>query len=303
MAHDGGQRYSLRWLSEVLGVPVDRIKDIAARVDRCYHPFHQKRGTKDRQIDNPNDELKTLQRLIRDNLLLPIPLPDMVHGCVRGRSALTNAMQHIRQPSASSIDIRKCYPSITNRIVFSFFRDRLRFGAKLAALLTRLTTKDGHLPTGAPTSDALANLILSPVDDDVVHIAARLDLHPTRYVDNIDFSGARSREAIGPTVRSLQKLGVAVAHKKVFCAGANRPHQITGYTVNGSRPSVSRHVRDNLRAACHQVIAAHERGESISEVMRSLRGRLAHVRKTNPQTADRLERQLREAGVIRESRR
>jgi RNA-directed DNA polymerase len=294
------QRSSLRWLSYAIQVPVERIRDLASRADRCYHPFLKVRRGKDRSIDNPNSELKTVQSLIRDNLLAPIPLSDIVHGCVKGRSALTNAMQHVGQRSVSSVDIRKCYPSITNRMVFRFFRDQLKLGPKLAAVLTRLTTKDGHLPTGAPTSDALANLILSPVDHDVVLIAERFGLQKTRFVDNIDFAGPRSREAIGPTIRSLQELGVAVAHRKVFNAGANRPHQVTGYTVNGRRPSLSRKHRDNVRAACHQAIRAHERGESLDEMMPNLRGRLAHVRRTNPQTAERLQGMLLDAGVPRQ---
>jgi RNA-directed DNA polymerase len=292
-------RFSLRWLGFTIRVPVERIRALAAHTDCCYHPFLKTRGGKARLIDNPNDELKRVQKLIRDRLLIPVPLRDIVHGCVKGRSAFTNAMQHVRQPSAASVDIRKCYNSITNRMVFQFFRDRLKFGAKLAAVLTRLTTRHGHLPTGAPTSDALANLILSPVDDDVIRIAEKLGLSKTRFVDNIDFSGRRSRESIGPTIKSLQQLGVAVAHKKVFNAGAESAHSITGYTVNGKRPSLSQKSRNNVRAACHQAIQANHRGESVVEVMKSLRGRLAHVRMTNPQVADRLQRMLHDVGVLR----
>ena len=289
--------YSLNWLSHELRQPLARLQSLAARAERCYNEFTQERRGKKRLIDNPNDELKEVQSSIRDILLVSIPLSEIVHGCVKGRSAQTNAHEHVRQPSAASIDIRKCYQSITNRMVFRFFTQKLRLGPKVASILTRLTTRRGHLPTGAPTSDALANLILSPVDDDIERIAARLGLNKTRYVDNIDFSGANSGAAIGPTIQSLQRNGFAVPREKVFRAGGGKAHVISGHTVNGKRVSISQAHRNKVRAACHELVIAFRRGDSIVKMTKIIRGRITHVARTNPRSADKLRRTLRDAGI------
>lgn len=215
--------HSLRWLAYEIEVPGDLLLAIAADPEKHYRPFEKKCGDKRRLIDNPDEMLKSVHTQIRDRLLVPIPLSPIVHGCVRGRSPFTNALQHVGQSSLASLDVKKCYPSITNAMVFRFFRERLRLGPMLAGILTKLTTRRGHLPHGAPTSDALANLILSPVDADVERIGRDFDLEPTRYVDNIDYSGRRSREALGPTIEALRRHGLAVAHKKTFNRGLECP--------------------------------------------------------------------------------
>src|SRR5438477_9699858 len=70
-----------------------------------------------------------------------------------------------------------------------------------------LTTLAGHLPQGAPTSDALANHVLAPVDDGLIAIATALDLKLSRYLDNIDLSGSHTREAIPLVIALLREHG------------------------------------------------------------------------------------------------
>jgi RNA-directed DNA polymerase len=296
---DTARHYSLHWLSYLLGVPDARIVHLAKTANTSYFPFPlRRRGKKDREIDKPSDELMELQRTIRERVLSAIPLSEIAHGCVKDRSAETNAARHIGQPSIASVDIKKCYPSITHRMVFRFFCDQLHLGENLAGILTQLTTWKGHLPTGAPTSDALANLILSAVDTDIEKIAERLQLHATRYLDNIDLSGRESANAIEPTIRSIQKLGLAVSRKKVFNAGATKARRVTGLNVDRKSPMLSKADRNNVRAACHELILASERGDSIEKLLKQLRGRIAHVKKTNPQDARRFRKQLAAAGIV-----
>lgn len=137
-------------------------------------------------------------------------------------------------------------------------------GDNLADLLTRLTTLEGHLPQGAPTSGALANLILSPLDLILEDIGARLGLVVTRYVDNIDFSGVRTREAILPTIAALQQAGFSVGRKKVFNAGYRAPHIVTGQLVDGRIARLPRRKRANVRANVDEIICRHEAGLSNS---------------------------------------
>jgi RNA-directed DNA polymerase len=291
------ERHSIRWLAHTLGVTLELLLSLSADVDRHYRPFLKRKGEKVRVIDNPDPILKHVQVLIRQRLLAHIPLSDIVHGCRRRRSPLTNASQHVHQQNVASIDVKNFYPSVTNRIVYRIFRDRVLLGPDLARVLTRLTTRHGHLPHGAPTSDALGNLALVDVDLELEQIARDLELTVSRYVDNIDFNGKRSREAIAPTIRALQAAGFAVRHNKTYNAGPREPHIVTGYTVNGTHPSVRLRDRDRVRSAGHQLICAHRDGRSIIDLEKSVRGRLEHVRRTNPGFVLRLESQIRSAGI------
>ena len=81
---------------------------------------------------------------------------------------------------------------MTNRAIYELWI-RLGYGPRLASLLTRLTTLAGHLPQGAPTSDALANHVLAPVDAGLIAIVTALDLKLSRYLDNTYPEGALVR--------------------------------------------------------------------------------------------------------------
>ena len=243
-----------------------------------------------------HDELKAIQRLIRERLLLPVPLSPIVYSDIPGRSATQNAEQHLNQPNVASADIRNCYDGMTNAMVFRVFRNTLRLGDSLAGLLTRLTTRHGHLPQGAPTSGALANLILSPLDVQLEQIAATFELRVTRYVDNIDLSGLRTREAMLPTIQAVQAVGFAVRHKKVFNAGYRRAKIVTGQLV---AVPMRLPLQGNIRANVHEIIGRHENGLPLGiRAMRRLHGRLQYLRtQGHSRDAERLMEQLDAAGI------
>lgn len=287
------ERHSERWLARKLGVARELLSTLAADPDTHYRSFViQAPGKKPRQIDNPDEDLKTVLRAIRVRLLAPLPLPAHVHGCVRNHSPLTNAKVHRGQPNLASVDIKNFYPSVTNSAIYKLWL-RLGYGPRLSSMLTRLTTRAGHLPQGAPTSDALANHVLAPVDEWLVVIKGALDLNLSRYLDNIDLSGRRTREAIPLVIDVLREHGYGVRHKKTFNAGPRSVRVVTGYTVNNSRaPSVPRAEQRRIRSAAHELIRMHAAGRPVTELAERLRGRVVHLRQTNPGAAAAIERQL-----------
>lgn len=294
------ERYSLKGLARQLGLDPELLELLAEDTATHYRPFtvQASRG-KLRQIDNPDEALKLVQRRLRKAILQPLPLPEHVHGCVKKRSQLSNASVHLGRPNLSSVDVKNFYPSITNSMIFDLWR-YLGFGHRLASLLTKLTTGHGHLPQGAPTSDALANHAMRPTDLAILAIANRRGLGLSRYLDNIDISGPRAWEAITEVISVLRAQGLAVRHSKVFSAGANRPQVVTGLTVNnGRKPSVSRLQQRQIRSAVHEFILARSKNPAsrlIQEEQR-LRGRLAYLHQMNSGAARRLDRQLAEAGI------
>ena len=297
-----GRRHSIRWLAWTLGVPASSLRRLASEAERHYRPFQIVRGGKRRQIDNPSPELKDVQRRIRACLLSPVELPRFVHGCVKGRSPLTNASPHQRRPSLAQVDIKNFYPSVSNVRVYAIWK-RLGYGPSLAKLLTRLTTVDFHLPQGAPTSDALANLAMTPADAKIERVADELDLRLTRYVDDITLSGEPTAQALSAVIKVLRDEGFSIRHRKTRRVGSQVAHRVTGYSVNNPRgPSVGRKERDRVRAAVHQLICARRREEDTTDAERSVRGRISHLNRTNPGTSDKFIGQLRRAGILGEQR-
>jgi len=293
MAHN-----TLLWLSYKLRVPIDVLSELSQNAEAHYKEFTKTfKNGKVRPIECPDDKLMPVLKAVRAQLLVGIPLSAIVHGSRKGCSPLSNASQHVKAPSVASVDVKNFFPSVTNKMVYHVFTHIVGVGPDAAHVLTLLTTRNGHLPQGSPTSDALANLFLDPVDREVEAIAEALNLKATRYVDNYDFAGVRAREAIGPTIAALRAMRMAVRHKKTFNAGPRAAHVVTGLNVNGARATTSRRARDSARIQVYAVIAARQRGLNTDIQERSLRGRLAQIGQTNPRFVVRMKRQLTSAGI------
>lgn len=290
----GKVRYSERELAWRLGVRLPRLRALAATSEDRYRSWNSSAG---RPLVDPLHELKHVQRLIRRRILIDFPLPDCMHGGVEGRSPLTNANVHVGKRNLAKVDLRRFFPSVTNRMVFALFR-RLGFGPSPARLLTQLTTRKGHLPQGAPTSDRLAALILAPTAERLQALLAPLGLDVSVFVDDIGFSGERTREAMPIVIEQVRASGLAVGHRKTYNAGASRAHEITGYATNAKTgPKVVKRTRSRVRAAVHKLILVHGEGQLAKKRADSARGSLAHLKRTNPADVLRLERQLRASKV------
>jgi RNA-directed DNA polymerase len=287
---------SVKGLGWKLGIRSSALEKLGASAVRHYHPFPQPRpGKKSRWIANPDKELKFAQRQIDRRLLRTLPLPDHLHGGVKGRSPRTNASAHLRKHTVVRLDLEDFFPSVTDGHVYALW-EKLGYGPPVAALLTSLTTYRGRLPQGAPTSMALANLILLDADKEMQSDASNLDCSFTRYVDDVGFSGDRPEALIEGTIRILRKAGFRVSRDKIDIMPNSGPQKITGLNLNSGRPSVPRKKRDEIRAAIHQLRAIS--GESsFRKAVASIQGRIQYVAVTNPGSADALKRKL--ANVLR----
>lgn len=292
---------SVRDLASRLGTPAARLREIADDIKSHYTvrpQFDKKNKQKVRQLRIPSNELKKIQRRIKNNILAPITLGEGVHGGVRGRSPRSNATQHLSQPCVVNLDVKEFFTKIRHYVVYRMFRCELGFGRDVARLLTRLTTFDSQLPQGAPTSTAVANVLLAlPVDGPISVEVERFDVRYTRFVDDITFSGPNPRPLINIVRRMLSRRRLPLYRKKakwhskpkLKITSNSKPQEVTGLIVNSrTGPSVSRQYRDNVRAA---ILALRDTTEE--EVLRaaasSIRGRIAYVRQFNPGAAKRMQ--------------
>jgi RNA-directed DNA polymerase len=288
-----------------IGIPRQRIEEIAADIRSHYSewPLRDKKNpAKIRIVRSPRDELKQIQRLIVRRILEPIPLSENVHGGIRGRSTRSNAEQHLSQSCVATLDVKEFFQNVQHKVVYRLFRE-LGFGRDVARLLTRLTTYKDELPRGAPTSVAVANLLLSaPVDDPLCVEAARLGVKSTRFVDDIALSGRNPRPLINSVAKMLARRGLPMYRKKAKYQTKPklkiipncRPQEVTGLLVNRKTgPGVSKGRRDAVRAAIAHVDGLT--GTERSRALDSLRGRINYIGQFNPGSAKRLERQLESA--------
>lgn len=274
-----------------------------------------------RLLESPTPLLRAVLRRVLEDVLLWVPVHHAAHGFVRGRSALTNATEHVGARTVLCLDLRTFFATITAARVNGIFR-AMGYPESVAWTLTALCThqtprhvlaemsaggesserhllrsrlRSRHLPQGAPTSPALANLACFGLDQRLTGYAAAAGLTYTRYADDLTFSGPRLE-----AVRLLRAVGAIVGEEgfalnpaKTRVRGPHQRHEVTGVVVN-ERLNVSREYYDQLRAVLHDVQrngvdAANRDGHP--DLRRHLGGRVGWVESVNPGRGARLRAQ------------
>jgi RNA-directed DNA polymerase len=114
--------------------------------------------------------------------------------------------------------------------------------------------RSAHLPQGAPTSPALANLCAFRLDRRLQGLAVSFDVTYARYADDLAFSGqlsaARSRALIGQVDEIAADEGFRVHPAKLRVRGRSDRQMLAGLVVN-QHPAVPRDEYDRLRAILH----------------------------------------------------
>jgi RNA-directed DNA polymerase len=186
---------SVRDLAYRLGVEIKLLESVADTAGSYHAPFESTNSPrpfqrkpfieKSRNIDNPTDILKKVQGLINVKLLRQLGLPNRVFGGRKGHSVIQNAKKHLGSKVLVTIDVKQFFPSISNVEIYSVWAHMLGCSPKVAGLLTRLTTFERRLPQGAPTSTALANLVLLSCDSAIRGFCGANGITYTSWVDDL----------------------------------------------------------------------------------------------------------------------
>lgn len=245
-----------------------------------------------RILQEPCPSLKRLQQFIVAWVLNPAAdcLLPCAHGCVPGRSVLTNAQPHVGARFKIHMDLKDFFPSVSTGRVYGLFHKIFRYPSRLAWLLAHLTTYKGALPQGAPTSPMIANLVALRLDRRLVGLAHAVSAFYTRYVDDLTFSFRRPmhptniQRFLDAVQKIVQEERFEVNAEKTSVVSRKRRMVVTGVVVN-TVAAVPKEFRGRLRAALHQ----HRRGDDFA-VDASIAGRLAYTHMIRPAQAAALER-------------
>ncbi len=315
----------LAWLADVRGWE----RTVTARRLRNYrYQTVPRRSGLVRVIEAPKARLKEIQRWVLREILDHIPAHDAAHGFVAGRSVVSHARLHAGQAAVLRLDLRDFFASIAAGRVYGIFRAS-GYAPAVAHALTGVSTNvvplavwqqissesasalvqdrfwlgrqlaTPHLPQGAPTSPALANLAAFRLDRRLAGLAASLGLRYSRYADDLTFSGsARLRSEstqLQPLVaRIAREEGFVVNREKSWLRTAAGRQAVCGVVVN-AHPNVTRGEYDQLKAILHN--AARHGPESqnrvaVSDFEAHVRGRIAWVTSLNPDRGEKLRRRF-----------
>lgn len=237
-----------------------------------------------RVLEAPKQRLKAIQRLLLHEVVSLVPPHDAARGFRPGGSVRSYAAPHAGQPVVLHLDLEAFFASVTVSRIYGIWRtagypepvahclaglmtsvlplsawrtvprpgsDRLldahwRLGRRLAA---------PHLPQGAPTSPAVANLAAFRLDVRLSALASSWGGRYTRYADDLAFSGgpgwrtgtSRLLDTVANVVRDE---GFRLNECKTGVMPRAGRQYLAGLVVN-DRPRVARAEVDLLRAILH----------------------------------------------------
>lgn len=156
--------------------------------------------------------------------------------------------------------------------------------------------RDPHLPQGAPTSPALANLCAFRLDLRLDGLAYVLGARYARYADDLVYSGDEHLRRVAPRIEKwVGKIafeeGFALSHLKTRCLSQGQRQTVCGIVVN-ERLSLRREEFDRLKAILHQCATSGPSAQNQDKVdlwEEVLRGRVAWAHQLNPTKAARLK--------------
>ncbi len=312
-------------LAAWLEIPLPRLAWLTGRFFENHKPqsagaahYHfrwiRKKSGGHRLIESPKPQLKAIQMKILREILDRAEVHPRSFGFVKGRSALQNAAEHVGAYVVLKLDLENFYPSVRYSRVVAIFRT-LGFSRAVAIWLARLTTSAipssiefpdqnayglhpylaRHLPQGAPTSPALANMSAYALDVRLNGLARSFGATYTRYADDLTFSGTHK---FAGGLSDFIRLTESVIRAERFRAHNSKRRilrrtsrqTVTGVVVN-SHPNIERDQFDRLKAILFNCVRhgpSTQNREAHPNFAAHLEGRLAYFASINPARAAKL---------------
>jgi RNA-directed DNA polymerase len=316
----------LEWFADLKGLASKpssrkRVANGDSRLGHYHYRILSKKNGTPRLIESPKPHLKILQRQILTEILDNIPIHPSAHGFVNGRSIKTFAAPHVGRQVVLRMDLQDFFPTFPARRIQTVFRTA-GYPESVADLLGGICTNAAprslwtgigsdsdhstfvdaqrlyshpHLPQGAPTSPALANICAYRVDCRLSGLAHSMGATYTRYADDLAFSGD---ESFGKSVRRfaaqaaaiLAEEGFQVHHRKTRIMPQGVRQYLAGLVAN-QHVNILRADFDHLKAILHNCIRygpESQNREAHPAFRLHLEGRASFVEMINPVKGKRL---------------
>ncbi len=282
-------------LSKILKVESYKLQFLA--INPKYHIFSvpKKNGSK-RWIEDPDDKLQGVQNELGFFLSACYFLQktDAAYGFVlttkkdtSPRNIVTNARQHLGAKWMYNADLKDFFHQVKTESVFRIFTNPpFEFNTDLADLLANLTTHQGRLPMGAPTSPVLSNFATIEMDKQLLQLAHWAGWKYTRYADDLCFSSQNSFSDadISKIQETVEDAGFAFNEQKFKLLGPTDTKEITGIELGKEDVQIPLDFLDSLKKELeklrHVIEVANRMGKHerwIDKFRQQVEGKIAFV--------------------------
>ena len=285
---------SIAHLCQLLRLPKRKLLLLAQRPPYRTFTVPKKSGG-ERLIEAPGIELKKPLAILNRYLqsVYFFEKPSAAYGFIAGvkndddrRNVVTNARKHIGRPHLLNVDLSDFFHAVSRERVYAIFaRKPFEFTRDLPDLLADLTTYQGRLPMGTPTSPVLSNFACREMDELLQHYAQDKGWAYTRYADDMSFSSHNpiTRDQIDSVRTIIRTEGFEVNESKVKLFGPNDDKIVTGLLLGekeaGLAPGFLPHIKEEIRQLQSALLVQNAQGELstrwVEQQKRQVMGRLS----------------------------
>jgi hypothetical protein len=206
-----------------------------------YNKFKiQKSNGGNRIIHRPGPKLKAIQRTLLDKVFIPengfVTHPTSV-GFQKDQDIIEIAKEFQGYKTIIALDIHDFFPTI-NVGKLKYYLKEHDVPEWAAWLLTKITTIEGSLPQGAPTSPMLSNLVFYNEDVAIEKLAEQFEFKYKRYADDIILGGSLTdpgqllEALIKPIAKIVRQAGFKLNKKKTKIMTKPDPQWVLGIRVD-----------------------------------------------------------------------
>lgn len=256
----------LEHLSEKLLLEKAYILELANTASRRYKQyFIPKRNGGSRSILHPAKELKTLQRVIHEDILTQLPIHKAAHAYRQGLGLRDHASVHSSSHYLLRMDFKNFFESISSDDIEDLFNDKsalisTEWDEEDTLLLRKIVCYKSSLTIGSVTSPAISNVICNELDLIVDRLCFSKGVKYTRYADDLFFSTDKPNilkeieKSIYILVKELRRpYALKINKSKTHHASRKNKMSVTGLILtNDGQVSIGRDQKRKIRSMVHQ---------------------------------------------------
>ena len=225
--------YDLKHLSYLTGYRDLYILRAIRKPSNFYRTFKiPKKNGDSREITEPLPGLKAIQYWILTNIIETVPMNKFNNAYAKGKSIVSNAKYHTKQPMVLNMDIEKYFDNISYELVLNFFTN-LGYNKDVSRTLSQLCTLNDGLPQGSPSSPLLSSILTVEIDNQLFDYCRNWNLRYSRYADDITISGDFHAGTIISGAREIiEKNNFSINKSKTRVKRQHQRQMVTGIVVN-----------------------------------------------------------------------
>lgn len=266
-------------LAKAMGISVGELRFLAfsrknSKINHYKRFKVAKKSGGYRLISAPMPRLKRAQHFILERILNKVIVHPKAHGCVKGKSIVSNAIPHVNKAVVINQDLQNFFPSVTYKRIKGVFK-ALGYSEKIAVIFSLLCSEpkildisllgenyfaqrgDRFLPQGSPCSPAITNILCRKMDFRLEGLANKYGFTYSRYVDDITFSGSNEQFKHITTIlkysgKIVRQENFKLHPEKLRVMKRNQKQEVTGIVVN-EKININKKSLKRFRALLHQI--------------------------------------------------